>query len=850
LKNLEDAFEEERDVDRFIGDKMFWQHFEDIDVRRIYRTSSCEYRNLKLMFFESTFYIILLAVLTSFVFELLDRQVYETRREQLQYWGGCDISSNNEMQSCRINTVVDIQSYWEWMIGDFVPLAFTHDSKDANIARIQTAYPDNEFGITFSPRYVGASEMTVLLGSIRVRQQRVGMGRGCKVSSQFRHIFSQCYAGFDSSSKSMDGFALRWTPSYIKSAFVHAPETDTKGVPLAGSVAEYHGDGFYFDVPQNRTEAEMMLQDLWTWQWVDRATRAIVIEYSTLNVNVNIITNNRILFESDPSGGFRADHQAQVVRALLLSASPAAGVELGMFIYQVVLVLLFLGYNAFVFWLLGKTQHKFFTYGWNWCDIAILILFYATLWTRIQAYVKASSEEALSPAVIGHPEEFMPLAGICQTLALSNQLLSFLVLIAWVKVLKYLSLIGFFRLLIRVLERCAAELMVFAALLLVLFFAFAVPFFVALGVTDGDFVTLPGSFLVLFFMLVQGMTMKDEWFEPGRSATVPLLALAYMLLVYFVILNIFMAIVLDAYTIVYILHQPDKSERDSKDNPQVSKKNSMIVFIYTYYHHLKGISLVKEFEEELGLPDEQSIEVKYLPGLVVKKWLEKKKSMQRVVEQTLGELPHTAKSHWNKSGADKKMGTWAKAQASLKQAMALPSMTDFTPKPPSDGVNEDMQTLEGIENSKEAVSRFQLQRILDEDKTLRLLLGTSRAIDVIRRFKKSSAVDGVDEVSRLQESVFRKLDRLEKQGLDIDVEEVPEVTEISARLSDSLNEVQNQWRQELTAVLEMASQLSEGLIELTQGLEKVGQNHNAMLDQLGPTDSYTGSGSQSGSSQG
>merc|ERR1711869_126380 len=122
------------------------------------------------------------------------------------------------------------------------------------------------------------------------------------------------------------------------------------------------------------------------------------------------------------------------------------------------------------------------------------------------------------------------------------------------------------------------------------------------------------------------------------------------------------------------------------------------------------------------------------------------------------------------------------------------------------------------------------QRLMDEDETMCLLLGTRRAIDVIRKFKFGE--EGNDAVTNLQEKVFHKLDTLEKAGLDMHHKEVPAVRELSDQMNEAFNEVQNQWRQELTSLLEAASVLSEGLIELTQGMEKVQLYHSEIRDKL------------------
>merc|ERR1712193_146025 len=132
--------------------------------------------------------------------------------------------------------------------------------------------------------------------------------------------------------------------------------------------------------------------------------------------------------------------------------------------------------------------------------------------------------------------------------------------------------------------------------------------------------------------------------------------------------------------------------------------------------------------------------------------------------------------------------------------------------------------------AKEEISRLQLQRLMDEDETMCLLLGTRRAIDVIRKFKFGD--EGSDAVTKLQETVYHKLDTLEKAGLDMNSREVPAVRELSDQMNEAFNEVQNQWRQELTSLLEAASVLSEGLIELTQGMERVQLYHSEIRDKL------------------
>jgi len=124
-----------------------------------------------------------------------------------------------------------------------------------------------------------------------------------------------------------------------------------------------------------------MLRDLHVWRWVDKLTRAVTIELTTMSTNVNVIVNTVIL---------------------------------------------------------GS--------------------FYVHLGFRISAYVAVGNNPALQPDVVGHPEVFMPFGQLMEPLVLGNNLLALLSITCWVKLFKYLCMSSYFRLLVRILESCAARI--------------------------------------------------------------------------------------------------------------------------------------------------------------------------------------------------------------------------------------------------------------------------------------------------------------------------------------------------------------------------------------------------------
>merc|ERR1719183_2162455 len=185
----EQALEDEREAEKFLADPMFWRDFTSIEQSRIFRTTSVEYRNLWLMFWETFFYLLFVVVFTMMIFALQSPDVYECKLQQHDYWLGCSETG------CRVDGVRDMTSFWQWMTGDFVDKVFTDaEPLETPIANITTNNPalsstfgKNGYVIVNTPRMVGETNTIVMLGAVRVRQQRVqcsGLSGQCRHSQR------------------------------------------------------------------------------------------------------------------------------------------------------------------------------------------------------------------------------------------------------------------------------------------------------------------------------------------------------------------------------------------------------------------------------------------------------------------------------------------------------------------------------------------------------------------------------------------------------------------------------------------------------------------------------------------
>ena len=132
---------------------------------------------LRQMFFEFLFHVILLIFVTSYALDVRAADAYQARAEQVQFWGGCNATSpvtpkefrEKITETCDVEMVTDIQSFWTWLDLKFVPLAYTPKPDYAKgPATLVQSFDNNAYEIAKGPRRVGDPHRpnAVVLGSI------------------------------------------------------------------------------------------------------------------------------------------------------------------------------------------------------------------------------------------------------------------------------------------------------------------------------------------------------------------------------------------------------------------------------------------------------------------------------------------------------------------------------------------------------------------------------------------------------------------------------------------------------------------------------------------------------------
>ena len=199
----------------------------------------------------------------------------------------------------------------------------------------------------------------------------------CKVPNYMETSFQECFKVYSTKNEEKTAYYKPgWRP--IDNATInhellqlcpkpwryqHAEETDT--TPRWGQFSFYDGGGFVADLGYDSHTAFSLLTNLQKNGWLDRQTRVVLAEFSTLNPSVNILGVATYFYEVDASGLRAASMQTRVL-SLDSTGTPS---------HQFYLICLFL-YILFIFLYFGRETFKlynlrsrYFKSMWNWVEI-------------------------------------------------------------------------------------------------------------------------------------------------------------------------------------------------------------------------------------------------------------------------------------------------------------------------------------------------------------------------------------------------------------------------------------------------------------------------------------------------
>nr|XP_032805655.1 polycystic kidney disease 2-like 1 protein [Petromyzon marinus] len=373
----------------------------------------------------------------------------------------------------------------------------------------------------------------VMLGVPRVRQLKVRNG-SCTIYPLFRNIIPGCYDGYSCGEEDKETFG-RGTGT----AWKYWSEEELSGSSHWGLLAQYSGAGYYRDLSRRKNESAPMLQELKDYLWLDHGTRAVFIDFTTYNGNINLFCVVRLVVEFPLTGGALPSYQFRTVKLIRY----VSAFDYFIMACEVIFCCFILYYVVEECLELRLHGMKYFKSVWNCLDIIVIVLSMVAIIFNICRTIAVSN---LLGALLNDPNIYADFEYLAFWQTQFNNMLAINVFFAWIKIFKYVSFNKTLTQLSSTLARCAKDVLGFAVMFFIIFFAYAQTGYLVFGSQVEDFSSFVNCIFTQFRIILGDFDFHA--IENANRILGPIYFTTYIFFVFFVLLNMFLAIINDTYT--------------------------------------------------------------------------------------------------------------------------------------------------------------------------------------------------------------------------------------------------------------------------------------------------------------
>ena len=368
-----------------------------------------------------------------------------------------------------------------------------------------------------------------MIGRLRMRQLRVDSD-DCQVASLFSHVADVCYPQFRRSAISRAPYGrgnVTWT--------FH----DEPGTSLLGSFLDrYPSDGHVVDLDMRNASAILpQFEFLRDNGWIDRATRVVFIEFVHYNANIDRLAISRLAVEFPASGGAFPTYHIDILR-LDVYESTSDWVRMAAEVALFLLLLMYTWDEITEIWSDGR---RYFAEFWNYFDVIVIILLYISYGIKIAFQIERSLHD-FDPT----EDRYHNLQSLALLASLETDFLATAVLMAWLKLTKYLTFLPGIGSLVRaviatIFDRRVVTFLIFLGTVV---WAFVLGFFFAFGTVNVGYLTI-GRTIMTVLRTIFG-DFQDDSLETTNAFGVVYFGLL-LLVVMMVLMNLFIAVVSEVY---------------------------------------------------------------------------------------------------------------------------------------------------------------------------------------------------------------------------------------------------------------------------------------------------------------
>lgn len=376
-----------------------------------------------------------------------------------------------------------------------------------------------------------------LLGVPRLRMLRV-RNDSCEIHEKFHGAIQVCYSHYSQEAEDRQPFGQGWRRFTGADAWRYQTAKEIGGSMYWGKVGNYGGGGAVQKLHPEKALTLAIIKELREGLWIDRATRLIIIDFTLYNANINMFCIAKIAFEIPPTGGLmvRTDFRpVKLLRYVNAWDHLILGIEIVFF--------------CFIFYYIIEeileivhTGWEYFNSVWNIMDIIVIVVSLCT--NAMQIYANYVVHGLLKP-LLAEPTEFGDFTQLGQLADYSTWIFGLNVFFVWIKVFKYISFNKTMNILSNTLSRCAVDLLVFGFMFQIVMIAFVQFAYLVFGAKLEDYSTQ----ISCWYTLVRSLLGDFDFNAMYRATPVgPWFFIFYIFSCFFILLNMFLAIINDTYS--------------------------------------------------------------------------------------------------------------------------------------------------------------------------------------------------------------------------------------------------------------------------------------------------------------
>ncbi|XP_064540533.1 polycystin-2-like protein 2 isoform X2 [Drosophila montana] len=371
----------------------------------------------------------------------------------------------------------------------------------------------------------------LLLGPPRLRQIRVRKD-SCYVNDAFIRYFNTCYAEYSASAEEIvrqHGGAPYKTMGQLES------------MPLWTTLGFYRSGGYTVDLTYNKKKNLETIKELQKKHWLDRGSRLCLIEFNLYNENTDIFQSAKFIAEIPPTGGVIPQSQLQTVKQFSFITDKSLTMSV-VYIFWYIMVVY---YNIYEIHAMRKCGLKnYFKSILNIQDLLIQLFCYLALVYNIWHTFKIKSLVSR----VRFEETYQSLDTLCFWNTIYVDMMAILAFLVWIKIFKFISFNKTLVQFTTTLKRCSKDLAGFSLMFGIVFLAYAQLGLLLFGTKHPDFRNFVTSILTMIRMILGDF--QYNLIEDANRVLGPIYFLTYILLVFFILLNMFLAIIMETYNSV------------------------------------------------------------------------------------------------------------------------------------------------------------------------------------------------------------------------------------------------------------------------------------------------------------